>query len=84
MHRLEITRLARKQLEALPRAAQSRIESAIASLAGQPRPPGSLKLKDRQDTWRTRVGAYRVIYEIHDDVLVVIVIRVAHRKDAYR
>lgn len=84
MHRLEITRLARKQLDALPRTVQPRIEAAISSLAGQPHPPGSLKLKDREGTWRIRVGHYRIIYEIHDEALIIIVIRVAHRRDAYR
>lgn len=84
MHRLEITRLARKQIEALPKSVAARVESAIAALADDPRPAGSLKLKDREHTWRIRVGRYRIVYEVHDDVLVVIIIRVAHRRDVYR
>ena len=84
MHRLEITRLARKQIDALPKSVASRVESAIVELADNPRPAGSLKMKDRKDTWRIRVGRYRVVYEIHDEVLVVIIVRVAHRRDVYR
>jgi mRNA interferase RelE/StbE len=84
VHRLEITRLARKQIDALPRTVQRRIDCAIEALVGNPRPSGSLKLTDRENTWRIRVGQYRVVYEVHDDVLIVVIVRVAHRRDAYR
>ncbi len=49
-----------------------------------PRPPGVVKLEGDENLWRIRIGDYRVIYEIHDDRLVVVVLRVANRKDAYR
>jgi mRNA interferase RelE/StbE len=56
---------------------------AIRNLSANPRPAGCKKLKGL-DAWRIRVGDYRVIYEIHDDVLVVLVIRVAHRGEVYK
>ena len=84
MHRLEITRKARQQLERLPSQARSRVETAIQRLAANPRPPGSIKMADMKNGWRIRVGTYRVIYEVHDDVLVVVIIRVGHRRDVYR
>jgi mRNA interferase RelE/StbE len=84
VHRLEITRLARKQIDRLPAAIASRVTSAIQSLARDPRPRGCVKLEGRADTWRIRVSDYRVVYEVRDKALVVIVIRVAYRRDVYR
>lgn len=48
-----------------------------------PRPPEVRKLSGTEQTWRIRIGDYRVIYDLYDDELVVLVLRVAHRKDAY-
>lgn len=62
---------------------RDRVRSAISRLEREPRPPGVKKLAGYADRWRIRVGSYRVIYEIHDDKLVVIVIRAAHRREAY-
>jgi mRNA interferase RelE/StbE len=56
---------------------------AIGQLADNPRPVGCKKLKG-MSAWRIRVGDYRVVYEIHDDVLVVLVVRVAHRREVYK
>lgn len=61
-----------------------RIADAIDGLEKQPRPPGCVKLKGESDAWRVRVGDYRVLYEIHDRQLRVLVIRIADRRDAYR
>jgi mRNA interferase RelE/StbE len=55
----------------------------IADLAGNPRPPGCQKLS-AQERYRLRVGRYRVVYEIRDRELVVLVVKVADRKDVYR
>jgi mRNA interferase RelE/StbE len=59
------------------------IKTAIASLANDPRPSGCKKLKG-EDAYRIRVGDYRVIYEIEDDKIIVIVVSVGHRKDIYK
>jgi len=84
MYRIEITRAAAKQLRRIDNRDRQRIESAIADLAEAPRPAGCKPLVGRDATWRIRIGDYRVLYEVHDDRLVVVVIRVAHRRDVYR
>ena len=61
-----------------------RIGAVIDTLAGNPRPSGCVKLAGEDDVWRVRVGDYRVLYEVHDDRLVVLVIRIAKRSEAYR
>ena len=68
----------------LPEAVQKRIAAAARDLADEPRPRGCIKLKGEDDLWRIRVGDYRVVYTIEDDKLVVLVVRVAHRKDVYQ
>jgi mRNA interferase RelE/StbE len=74
---------AEKEINALADRIQVRILKEIIKLSGDPRLLGYKKLKTR-DAYRVRIGDYRVIYEIHDDVLVVLVIRVAHRREAYQ
>lgn len=83
-YRLEIMPLAGRQMKKLSPSVRSRVDRAIQNLAGEPRPPGCLKLHDRRNAWRIRVGDYRIIYEIHDEVLFVLVIRVDRRDIVYR
>lgn len=73
-----------KAMDALPPAIFRRVMAALARLEQDPRPTGVVKLKGDENLWRIRVGAYRVVYEVHDDQLLVLVLRVAHRKDVYR
>jgi mRNA interferase RelE/StbE len=73
-----------RQLRKLPVEIQRRIVREVAALASDPRPSGVVKLKGDENLWRIRIGDYRVVYEIHDDRLIVLVLRVAHRKDIYR
>ena len=80
---VEILRAAQKQLARIDRQAQARIIVSIRGLATDPRPPGCKKLSGRP-AWRIRIGAYRVIYEIHDDQLVVLVVTIGNRGDLYR
>ena len=61
-----------------------RIAAAIDGLAANPRPPGCTKLAGEDAVWRVRVGDYRILYEVHDDRLVVLVIRISKRSEAYR
>jgi len=68
----------------LPRAVQSRLRPRIDGLAENPRPQGATKLKGTEDAWRVRVGDFRILYEIHDRALLVLVVRVAHRREVYR
>lgn len=64
-------------------AEQERVLAGLESLAEEPRPDGCKKLSGR-DAWRVRVGDYPVIYEVADDTHRIIVLVIAHRKDAYR
>lgn len=75
---------AQKQVRKLSHTVQQALADAIRTLANNPRPPGVVKLKARSPAqWRIRVGRYRVIYEIEDDKLIVLVLEVVDRKDAY-
>ena len=76
----------RRDLTALPRLVKRRVGRAIGSLAHEPRPRGAVLLSGSSDEriWRIRVGDYRVLYQVRDKELVVLVIRVAHRREAYR
>jgi len=73
-----------RALQKLPHDVERRIVGETSLLARNPRPAGAVKLTGDENLWRIRIGNYRVVYEIHDDRLVVLVLRVAHRKDAYR
>jgi len=83
MYTLFVERYAQKQLMKLSMTEIPFIKEAIASLAVNPRPTGCRKLKG-EDAWRIRVGNYRVIYEIDDEQVIVVVITVGHRKNVYR
>lgn len=80
---IEILRVAQKQLSKIDKSHQPRIIDAIRALAFDPRPAGCKKLSGRP-AFRIRIGSYRVIYEIHDGRLLVIVITIGNRKDVYR
>lgn len=84
MYDVQFTRAASRELRKLPVAVRKRVIVAVRSLSQEPRPATSTKLVNRATAWRIRVGDYRVIYDIFDEVLVVSVIRVAHRREVYR
>lgn len=75
---------ARVALLKLPRPIQARIIEATDALATEPRPHGVTKLTGPDSFWRIRVGDYRVVYAIGDGQLIVLVLRVAHRREVYR
>lgn len=83
-YRVEIKLSARKALLALPPDMARRMNKAIDALANDPRRPGTRKLAGSDTLYRLRVGDYRVVYEIHDDRLLILVIKVGHRRDIYR
>jgi mRNA interferase RelE/StbE len=58
------------------------VQAAIALLAEDPRPPASRPLRGRP-AWRVRAGDYRIIYTIEDDVLLIVVVTLGHRRDVY-
>ena len=80
---LRIKSSVRSEIQALPRADRVRVVEAIDSLCDQPH-QGSVLKGALKGLRRLRVGRYRVIYEVQDSVLVVLVLRVGHRRDVYR
>lgn len=81
---VELTRTAEKQLRRIAKRDRNRLVEAIRGLADRPRPSGARKLQGYDDVFRIRVGQYRVVYEVFDDRVVVIVLKVGHRKDLYK
>jgi mRNA interferase RelE/StbE len=80
-YRIEVAPAAVRQLRTLDRGAQRRVQAAIELLAGEPRPNGAKKLAGGEGEWRVRTGDYRIVYQIHDNVLLVLVVAVGHRRD---
>lgn len=81
---IEFSSKADRQLRKTPRFAQKRLGAAIDSLSVNPLLGTARQPHDRQDLWRIRVGAYRIVYTIQDDRLVVLVVALGHRRDVYR
>jgi mRNA interferase RelE/StbE len=73
-----------KQLNKIPDSERDRILSAIRMLADVPRPLGVKKLKVSKDTYRIRISVYRVIYEVRDQELIILLLSTGHRQDVYR
>jgi mRNA interferase RelE/StbE len=73
-----------RALRKLPVVVQKQVAPRIDALAFNPRPPGCEKMQGEEDQYRIRIGDYRVIYEIHDQVLVVLMVRIGHRREVYR
>jgi len=81
-YKIVLTKTAQKQLDKLPDSVVEILSVVILSLVDDPRPIGCKKLKGR-DGWRIRQGNYRIIYDILEEILVVDIIAVGHRKDDY-
>lgn len=81
-YRIELRPAAVRALRKLDPPVARRLQAAIALLAEDPRPPASRPLRGRP-AWRVGVGDYRVIYTIEDDVLLVVVVTLGHRRDVY-
>ncbi|WP_300462352.1 type II toxin-antitoxin system RelE/ParE family toxin [uncultured Nocardioides sp.] len=83
-YRIELSPAAARQLRKLDAPARRRIQAVVELLAQEPRPAGAKKLVGGDGEWRVRTGDYRVIYEVRDGVLLVLVLAVGHRHDIYR
>ncbi|MBV6758601.1 type II toxin-antitoxin system RelE family toxin [Rhodococcus opacus] len=81
---VQVPRKVVKTIASLQRTEQRRIQGAIELLAENPRPPSCTAMVGYSNTYRVRVGTYRIIYEVRDRELIVIVIHVGHRRDASR
>lgn len=84
MYAVKLLPSAARELAGLERPMQRRVARRLDRLAEEPRGGGAVKLRGADDVWRVRVGAYRLLYRIDDDRLEVLVIRIAHRSQAYR
>jgi len=81
-YRIELRPAAARALRKLDPQVRRRVQGAIALLAQDPRPPGARALQGRPG-FRVRVGGYRIIYTVEDEVLLVVVVRLGHRRDVY-
>jgi mRNA interferase RelE/StbE len=80
---VRIAPAAERQLRTFDPKVRRRIQAAIDLLAGDPRPPKAIQLVGGAGEWRVRTGDYRIIYEIHDDQLIVLILRLGHRREIY-
>lgn len=83
-YEVRLARRAVRSLADLQRRDQQRIRAAIDLLAENPRPPSCMALQGEAGVYRVRVGDYRIVDEVRDQVLVVQVIRIGHRREVYR
>lgn len=83
-YEIEISRSAEKQLRRLARAEQIPVLRAVIALADNPFPRGSRKLSGYDDVHRIRVGRIRVLYSVARKRLVIIILKIGHRRDVYR
>lgn len=83
-YRITLAPPAARQLRKFDPQVRRRIQAALELLADEPRPSAAIQLAGGAGEWRVRTGDYRIVYEIRDDELVVLVLRVGHRRDIYR
>ena len=83
-YRIEFKRSAAKVLKKLPKPDRRRIRDKIDSFTDNLPAPATTKMKGDNPFHRVRVGDYRIIYEIHGDILVIMVLKIGHRKEVYR
>ena len=83
-YRIDVSATAEGQLRKLEPEVRARIVDAIKNLAFNPRPRGSRKFRGYEDVFRIRKGVFRIIYSIEDDRLLIIILKVGHRREIYR
>lgn len=83
-YRIEFKRSAAKALKKIPKSDQKRVAERIDSLSEKLPDPATTKMKGDNPFHRIRVGDYRIIYEIHGDILLIVVLKIGHRKEVYR
>jgi mRNA interferase RelE/StbE len=83
-YRIEVKSSAAKALRKIPKADQKRIADKIDSLAKNPPNPTVTKMKGNNPFHKVRVGDYRIIYEIQEEVFIILIVKIGHRKDVYK
>ncbi len=82
-YRIRINRSAAKELKRIEKKDQQRIVERIQKLSNDPRPPGCKKLSG-EEKYRIRQGSYRILYQIFDELVIIVVVRIAHRREVFR
>lgn len=83
-YKIEFKPAALRSFSSLPKPIKKQIAKKIDVLANNPRPPGVKKLSGSESRYRIRSGEYRVVYEIRDNLLLILVVRIGHRREVYR
>ncbi len=83
-YRIEIAPAALRELKKLAQGVREQIAPDIDALATEPRPSGVVKLEGKSDFYRFRSGDYRIVYSIQDEALIVLVVKVANRREVYK
>ena len=81
---LEFTASAAREFRALDRQTQRRISTKVSELVNDPLPAGVRKFQGEEDHWRIRVGDYRVIYRVEKCRVVIVIVKIGHRREVYR
>ncbi|TQC47014.1 type II toxin-antitoxin system RelE/ParE family toxin [Rhodococcus sp. WS4] len=84
IYEVALTPAAARQLRKFDPQARRRVQAAIELLASEPRPPAATRLVGGGGEWRVRTGDYRIVYEIADERLLVLVLSVGHRREVYQ
>ena len=82
-YKIQVKKSAEKELGKIPKKELLKILDKIKNLSDDPHPPGSIKLTN-QKKYRVRVGNYRVLYTIEDNILTIFIVKIGHRKHIYR
>ena len=82
-YRVALSPMAARQMRKLDAQVRRRLQAALDLLAEHPRPPSATQLVGGSGEWRVRTGDYRIVYEIEDDRLLVLVLRLGHRREIY-
>lgn len=83
-YKITFSKSAYKELSRLPKNIYLKAEISIDELIENPRPSGCKKLVGSKNTYRIRVADYRIIYDVYDDIIEILIIKIAHRKDVYK
>jgi mRNA interferase RelE/StbE len=83
-YRIEFTPRAEREFKSLDGSARGRIKQRIDSLAEKPYAPGIKKIEGEHELYRLRVGDYRILYQVKERILLVLIVRIGHRREVYR
>lgn len=83
-YRIELTPRAEREFKSLDGSVRGRIKQRIDSLAKNPYPSGIKKIEGEEELYRLRVGDYRILYQVKEKTLLVLIVRIGHRREVYR